>query len=219
MTEHQVLLDPSQIYFTHSKISRSFSGCGRKVEDTIDDILSGRLRLECLPQITVIQSKEHIYSLNNRRLYVLKHLRDVGFLTSSVNMVKCRLKAAKEREKEKYTIDRCTLVASFMRDTTSSAQGGISSTPLEDDIVSGSSSSSSNSSIKAVVTPAEAKSSPKQGVFASLSEKARREYKNMLNLARKGKVKEFQALVSSLLLSNHLTEEQAKQVSAELLRG
>lgn len=92
--EKYVMIDPQIVYFTHAKISRSFSGCGSKIEETIGMITSGRLQLEHLPIITVLQCKDHFFSLNNRRLYVLKQLCNVGFLASSNNMVKVRLKVA-----------------------------------------------------------------------------------------------------------------------------
>jgi hypothetical protein len=192
--EHQILVDPDRIYFTHSKISRSFSGCGMKIEDTIEEILDGRLPLESLPQITIIQSKDHLFSLNNRRLFVLKHLRNVGFLASSGHLVKCRLKEAKEREREKYTVEKCSLVASFMGDASVNSCGDAGAVEVKTKM-------------------------PETITFASLPERARREYKAMLGMAKKGKVKELSAFLQSLLASNDLTIEQLEFVQKELLEN
>ena len=51
----EVEVDPEEIYFTHAKISRSFSGCGRRINETIQDITEGRTSLQQLPTITVLQ--------------------------------------------------------------------------------------------------------------------------------------------------------------------
>lgn len=66
------------VRFTHARIRPFFSGCGRLIMDTLDDIVSKRIPLENLPLITVIPNKGFYFSLNNRRLFVLKALRDQG---------------------------------------------------------------------------------------------------------------------------------------------
>lgn len=80
--------------------------------DTLDDIVQNRLRVEDLPTITVIANNGHFFSLNNRRLYVLKALRSRGLLEG--NVVTVRMKEALPRELERYTVDRCSLSASLM---------------------------------------------------------------------------------------------------------
>lgn len=67
-----------------------------------------------LPQITVIENDGNLYSLNNRRLFVLKALRQAGRLTN--NKVQARIKPALGREKERYTVERCSLIATMMRE-------------------------------------------------------------------------------------------------------
>ena len=68
--------------------------------------------------ITVIanefEGETYYYSLNNRRLYTLKKLRNLGLLKD--NCARVRIKIALAREKERYTIDRCSLEATIMKE-------------------------------------------------------------------------------------------------------
>jgi hypothetical protein len=109
-----VHIDPAKVRFTHSRIRPFFSGCGRRVEDTLADILEGRIRFEDLPFITVVamDGDDVYFSLNNRRLWVIKQLKARGFLET----VPVRIKPAAESRKlrEKYTIERCSETAKFL---------------------------------------------------------------------------------------------------------
>lgn len=108
-------IDPAVVYFTHSKIRPAFSGCGRRIQDTVDEILTGIKTVSELPFITVLTSGDgHYYSLNNRRLYVLKHLRSIGFLEPT-NTVRVRLKTPLPREVKKYSPENCSLTATIMK--------------------------------------------------------------------------------------------------------
>ena len=107
-------IDPSCIRFTHARIRPYFTGCGRKVEDTLADIIGGKMSVYDLPKITVILNEGTYFSLNNRRLYVLKELRSRGLLRGDT--IGARVKVALEREKERYTADRCSFVAKIMRE-------------------------------------------------------------------------------------------------------
>lgn len=73
-------IDPSLVYFTHSKIRKQFSGCGKALQETLDEIVTGRTKVEDLPLIRVIYDGSRHYSLNNRRLWVLKELHKMGKL-------------------------------------------------------------------------------------------------------------------------------------------
>jgi len=46
-------VDPRRIRFQYAKIRPVFSGCGRAVTDTLDEIRSGAMRVEDLPPIQV----------------------------------------------------------------------------------------------------------------------------------------------------------------------
>ena len=98
-------IDPEQIFFTHTRIRPFFSGCGRRLVDTLESLDSGSMHVDALPQITILatpsSSKDGEYfSLNNRRLWVLKQLRAKGKLKD--NLVKVRVKDALPRELDKY---------------------------------------------------------------------------------------------------------------------
>ena len=107
-------IDPQCIRFTHARIRPFFTGCGRRIEDTLADIIEGKMSVNELPKITVILNEGTYFSLNNRRLYVLKELRCKGLLKG--NVIKARLKVALEREKDKYKIERCSLLAKIMKE-------------------------------------------------------------------------------------------------------
>ena len=112
-------IDPDCIRFTHARIRPYFTGCGRRVEDTLADIIAGKMSITDLPKITVILNQGTYFSLNNRRLYVLKDLRLRGLLPG--NVIGARVKEALEREKDRYKIERCSLVARIMKEN--SAEG------------------------------------------------------------------------------------------------
>jgi hypothetical protein len=86
-------VDPATVYFSHSKIRTTFSGCGRKVEATLQEIVDGRLTPSELPFITISRDPAtgHLFSINNRRLWVLKRCREQGLLGPS-GVVRMRLK-------------------------------------------------------------------------------------------------------------------------------
>lgn len=107
-------IDPECIRFTHARIRPFFTGCGYRIEETLADIIGGKMSVNDLPKITVILNEGTYFSLNNRRLYVLKELRSKGLLKG--NTIGARVKVALEREKERYKIDRCSLVAKIMKE-------------------------------------------------------------------------------------------------------
>ncbi|KAJ3024394.1 UNVERIFIED_CONTAM: hypothetical protein HDU68_008218 [Siphonaria sp. JEL0065] len=77
-------IDPEIIFFTHSKIRKNFSGCGRLLTDTLEQIRSGQLSVSDLPLIRVIFDGTKYYSMNNRRLWVMKELKKSGHLSTVV---------------------------------------------------------------------------------------------------------------------------------------
>jgi hypothetical protein len=110
-----LLVDPLEVYFTHARVRPFFSGCGRRLEDTLGELLDGRMRVEDLPVITILYGAGGgtiYFSLNNRRLWVLKELRKAGALEN--NTVRVRTKEALPREKERYTPIKCSLTATIM---------------------------------------------------------------------------------------------------------
>ena len=95
----------------------NFSGCGKRIEETISEIENGILNLGDLPFITVLRAPDgNYFSLNNRRLYVLKHLRSTGFLEARSNSIKVRVKLPLPREIKKYSTAKCSLTSRIMKE-------------------------------------------------------------------------------------------------------
>lgn len=116
-----VPVDPSIVRFTHARIRPFFSGCGRRVEDTLSDVVEGRLAIGSLPNITVILIGGNYFSLNNRRLFVLKALRATDKLPD--NTIPVRIRAPNAKELVKYTVERCSLNATIMKEFKGSSNG------------------------------------------------------------------------------------------------
>jgi hypothetical protein len=98
-----ISLSPSAIYFTHSRLDEKFSGCGKRISDTLQEVLSGQTRVEAIPHITVLAVGARYVSLNNRRLFLFKELLRLGRLPGGE--VPCRLKKATPKEEKKYSGD------------------------------------------------------------------------------------------------------------------
>lgn len=75
-----VTLKPNQIYFTHSKIRQRFSGCGKMLQETLNDLITGAVNINDIPKIRVYTDGTNYYSSNNRRLWVFKQLELLGHL-------------------------------------------------------------------------------------------------------------------------------------------
>ncbi|WOO82277.1 uncharacterized protein LOC62_04G005773 [Vanrija pseudolonga] len=154
-----VQMDPDEIYFTHARIRPVFTGCNKRIEETLEEILSGQTKIEDVPYITVIENFEtpapapaggsskgkkgrrgdsddeeeerggkrkgrgkaapaaasappapYYFSLNNRRLYLFKTLKAMG----KIDTIAVQVKPALERERTKYTRERCVLRAKIM---------------------------------------------------------------------------------------------------------
>jgi hypothetical protein len=71
-------------------------------------------------QVLVGPDTEHgrwYFSLNNRRLWVLKRCREEGFLSNSNNKILVRVRSPKSQaEMERYTIDNCAVDAKIIRE-------------------------------------------------------------------------------------------------------
>jgi hypothetical protein len=201
----EVLLavDPDRIRFQHSKIRPFFSGCGRSVIETLEEIRTGHIRPSDLPPIQVLvglqQQRRHqqeqkqkqdgarmrrtmtrnptidvttltttgtkmkygnvkghrkkkgvnndatidhddeddedrddgiwYFSLNNRRLWVLKRCREEGLLVPYGNKVLVRVREPKsQQERERYTVKNCALEAKILTEKKASSAPSISTT-------------------------------------------------------------------------------------------
>lgn len=116
-------VDPSRVRFQHSRIRPYFSGCGRKVTDTLEQIRRGEISVSDLPPIQVIvgppdkNDEPWYFSLNNRRLWVLKRCKEEGLINENNGLVKVRVREPKSsNEYCRYSVDKCALEAKFIRE-------------------------------------------------------------------------------------------------------
>jgi hypothetical protein len=92
------------------------------VVESFESIQKGELKPEDLPPIQVIVGPDEqdgkgpwYFSLNNRRLWVLKRCREEGFLEG--NVIRVRVRAPKSHiEYERYSVENCALEATFKRE-------------------------------------------------------------------------------------------------------
>ncbi len=115
-----VMVDPVRVRFQHARIRPFFSGCGRRVEETLQEIREGKMKPSDLPPIQVligpIEEKTGLqwyFSLNNRRLWVLKRCREEGLLPNNQIYVRVR-KPKSEQEARRYTVENCALDAKII---------------------------------------------------------------------------------------------------------
>ncbi|RNC55962.1 hypothetical protein TcCL_ESM06520 [Trypanosoma cruzi] len=109
-----VEIDPATVYFTFSRIRPTFS-CGRTIASTLDQFLRCEVTPNDLPLLCVLTDKAgRCYSLNNRRLYLYKELKERGVLET----VPARLRRMPDtrRMREKYTPEKCALRATLKRE-------------------------------------------------------------------------------------------------------
>eukprot|EP00977_Amphora_coffeiformis_P025032 scaffold18039_cov166-Amphora_coffeaeformis.AAC.2 len=149
-TEDLIYVDPSRVRFQHSRIRPQFSGCGRSVTQTLDDLrqaLFTALYYELSP-LTFARCEKVIvgpdseqgpwyFSLNNRRLWVFKRLREEGLLPN--NQIAVRVRPPKsDSEKNRYSLENCALEAKLMREGPPSRAAGLANDEVlsKDEILS-----------------------------------------------------------------------------------
>ena len=137
-------IDPDRIRFQHSRIRPFFSGCGRGVQETLDQIRDKQISASDLPHIQVIVGKDDdentsdekgpwYFGLNNRRLWVLKKCKEEGLLPDADQLILVRARGPKSYdEEERYTIKNCALQAKFMREPKRKNKNGTRDTPKEE---------------------------------------------------------------------------------------
>ncbi|KAL3807438.1 hypothetical protein ACHAXA_003967 [Cyclostephanos tholiformis] len=124
--EDLIHVSPSRIRFQHSRIRPYFSGCGRGVMETLEEIRRGGLEPRDLPPIQVLIGPDEndglgpwYFSLNNRRLWVLKQCHREGLLDNARynGTIAVRVRSPRsEAEAQRYTVDNCALEAKFTRE-------------------------------------------------------------------------------------------------------
>mmetsp|Transcript_101056 Transcript_101056/g.159797 ORF Transcript_101056/g.159797 Transcript_101056/m.159797 type:complete len:258 (+) Transcript_101056:236-1009(+) len=72
-------LDPTNIYFTHGRISFCFSN-GTRVDQSIEKVFRGNMKFDEFPAMQVVSVGGKVFSLSNRRLFVARVLRNKNAL-------------------------------------------------------------------------------------------------------------------------------------------
>ena len=91
--------------------------------DTMEEIRQGKLEPNALPPIQVLigpttddDQGPWYFSLNNRRLWILKQCYKEGLLDNNTIAVRVRLPKS-DAERERYCIQNCALEAKFIRES------------------------------------------------------------------------------------------------------
>lgn len=105
-----MLIDPEIIYFTHSKIRARFSGCGKTITETFEEIKNGKTKISDIPKIKVIYDKlsNKYYSKNNRRLYLFKLCKQNNLLED--NKIDVVIEISKIPITNNYTLNAKTIL-------------------------------------------------------------------------------------------------------------
>lgn len=171
------------------------------MEDTLTQLKTGQIEVEAIPFITVIENDGRYYSLNNRRLFVFKALRELNLLPS--NEIHVRVKQPLEREKLKYTPDHCSLTATIMveRPTTNAiiTDCGEHDAAVDDD----SNNPPTKSGSKKVITPA-------------LPKEILREIPNLTKLVELGKQKKVTDIINQWVHNRTIEPSQVSFIKAEI---
>lgn len=70
-------LRPSEIYYSQNSIGCSFTS-GEKIGETLDDLCEGRISVHDIPMICVFKVNGKWVTMDNRRLWVFRHLERLG---------------------------------------------------------------------------------------------------------------------------------------------
>jgi hypothetical protein len=97
-------IDPTIIYFTHSRIRKSFTGCNKTLNDTLQEIINSKIKPSDLPIITVYYDGTNYFSQNNRRLWILKECIKLKLIDNIKVLIK---KIGNKR----YIASNCSLTA------------------------------------------------------------------------------------------------------------
>ena len=95
-----MLLDPDNIFFTHSKIRERFSGCNKTIQETFEELKIQKIKVSDIPKIKVLYDGKNYYSENNRRLYLFKKCK----LEKILDEIDVVVKYVKEPMKNTYSL-------------------------------------------------------------------------------------------------------------------
>lgn len=194
-------INPTIIRFTHSKIRPVFTGCGKRIEQTLQEIINGETNVSDLPMITVIENDGEYYSLNNRRLYTIKKIQSLGLLEG--NKIKAYIKPALNREKIRYTPERCSLTAKIVPENKSEE---IENSHNEEDINSKESPDIQQQNFD----------SPGLVTKKEFSKKIEKMIKKMTKLKEKGKIVELNSEIDEMELVGEIDSEEKLLIKSRL---
>ena len=98
VTKMLIQLSPIEIRFMHDCINDKFRN-GNSVNLTIQNIIAGKMQVEQLPTIRVVNIYSSYYAFDNRRLYVYRVLHYYGRLSKIV----VKLAPATQFQPRKFT--------------------------------------------------------------------------------------------------------------------
>uniref|UniRef100_A0A8W8N589 Uncharacterized protein n=1 Tax=Magallana gigas TaxID=29159 RepID=A0A8W8N589_MAGGI len=85
---NNMYLRPLEICFSQDSIGCTFGRCTshryRPIGDTLDDILTGRINVNCIPCISVYQKNGKWFTADNRRLWVFQEAEKRGKCTEII---------------------------------------------------------------------------------------------------------------------------------------
>lgn len=213
-----IFVDPNDVMFTHSRIRPFFTGCGNRIEDTLQDIIDGRLAVQDLPLITIIENDGYYFSLNNRRLYVLKKLRSLGLLEN--NRVEVNIKPALEREKRKYTPENCSSVARIMNEHNTENTKATAIDELNPPSFNGfteGSDDNNTSASRSNTIPVKKQTTPLTLRNCKISDTILVQMKDLRKLQSKGKIKAVLSQLDEWTMNGDLSDSQREFVERQLL--
>ena len=192
-----IFVSLDKIRFTHSRIRPVFTGCCKRIEDTLAEIKCGTTKLETIPLITVIENDDEYYSLNNRRLFLLKCLNNDGFIADGkVRVVK---KQPLSREISKYTKANCSLTAVLMKEFSEEKRDG----SIPESLLP-----------RTVLKVVEMESSRKSTMFHA---EVKRSIKELRKLVLKGKLKEVHSQLDEWIMNGLISEgEEYENLKIEI---
>ncbi len=105
-------LNPSIIFFTHSRIRSRFTGCRKMLQETLEELRNNPKLIENIPKIKVVfdNTKKTYFSMNNRRLWVFKRLYNEGMIKE----IPVYLESMKKNSKMRH--NQYSLVAKIDKD-------------------------------------------------------------------------------------------------------
>ena len=179
-----------------------------------------------LPTITILENDSFYFSLNNRRLYVLKELRKKGLIPN--NQIKVRIKQANIQEATRYVASKCTLNASIMKEYNKSDNnnnnnnnGDNVSDDNNEDNNNTNNKSDDDDDIRKIKEYSKLKNNSKKNVSddndnVNLDPKIASSLKALMKLIDRGKDHQVEQQIATWILSKQINEKQKRYIMDEI---